>query len=380
MRESSVRNSPLPPSVEKAYHKKCIELKGRLNEIEDANDAARLRKRRIDRSIMKMRLERAFLLERLAKIQYSNADESDKSSSPPPAIQERPSRQRRSRRSPPVYDNHPDFPSPSAHASNVSVHGARLLYPGQSYGQQQQQQQQQQHRQSHASDYPSNYPPHPSQTLSAPRAIDRRAPSEFDKDEPMPLIHSLPYGTHVLILDGQAKQAPWTMRDVEPRLHLIKGLDNWPHDAQLQHIRETFYCPFDVHGNPVLLGWDEQDRNLKHIFKDDPQWRDPITPEGIRGDDPKQIAKAIPPEVNHIVSVISPDIASLSASLTSQSLQPIPHNQPSNHNAGFGGNPSGSPRQMYSREGESSDVGPGGAGGAGAGGSEGAGGFKAANR
>ena len=86
MRESSVRNSPLPPSVEKAYHKKCIELKGRLNEIEDANNAARLRKRRVDRSIMKMRLERAFLLERLAKIQYSNADESDKSSSPPPAV------------------------------------------------------------------------------------------------------------------------------------------------------------------------------------------------------------------------------------------------------------------------------------------------------
>ncbi|KAK3079687.1 hypothetical protein LTS18_004134, partial [Coniosporium uncinatum] len=37
-------NTPLPPSVEKAYYKKCIELKRRINEIEDNNDAVRLRK------------------------------------------------------------------------------------------------------------------------------------------------------------------------------------------------------------------------------------------------------------------------------------------------------------------------------------------------
>ncbi|KAF1344515.1 hypothetical protein BDV97DRAFT_55627 [Delphinella strobiligena] len=60
-------NTPLAPSVEKAYYRKCIELKRRLNDVEEANDAARLRKLRLNRAIMKMRLERAFLLEQLAK-------------------------------------------------------------------------------------------------------------------------------------------------------------------------------------------------------------------------------------------------------------------------------------------------------------------------
>ena len=81
--------TPLPPSVEKAYHDKCIALRRRLNEIEDANDAARLRKKRLDRSILKMRLERAFLLERLAKSQKldtATADESDASVSPPATV------------------------------------------------------------------------------------------------------------------------------------------------------------------------------------------------------------------------------------------------------------------------------------------------------
>lgn len=65
--EGSTANTPLAPSVEKAYYRKCIELKRRLNEVEAANDEARLRKVRLDRAILKMRLERAFLLEQLGK-------------------------------------------------------------------------------------------------------------------------------------------------------------------------------------------------------------------------------------------------------------------------------------------------------------------------
>ena len=57
----------MAPSVEKAYYRKCIELKRRLNDVEEANDGARLRKLRLNRAIMKMRLERAFLLDQLAK-------------------------------------------------------------------------------------------------------------------------------------------------------------------------------------------------------------------------------------------------------------------------------------------------------------------------
>jgi len=61
----ATKNSPLPPSVEKAYHTKCIELKRRLREVEETNDAARLRVHRLERSITKMRVERAILLDHL---------------------------------------------------------------------------------------------------------------------------------------------------------------------------------------------------------------------------------------------------------------------------------------------------------------------------
>ncbi len=61
--------APLPPSVEAAYKKKCIQLKKRLNEIEADNAAKRLRMDRNKRFIEKMRLEQAIMLEHLGKIQ-----------------------------------------------------------------------------------------------------------------------------------------------------------------------------------------------------------------------------------------------------------------------------------------------------------------------
>jgi len=72
--------------MEKAYHQKCVDLKRRLNEIEAVNDAARARKRTLNRAIMKMRLQRAIMLAHLIKSQQSNVDDSDKSSSPPPTV------------------------------------------------------------------------------------------------------------------------------------------------------------------------------------------------------------------------------------------------------------------------------------------------------
>ncbi len=76
----------LPPSVEAAYRKKCIQLKTRLNEVEEANDASRQRLARMGRSIQKMRLERAFLLESLAKRTSTNVEDSEGSPSPPPTV------------------------------------------------------------------------------------------------------------------------------------------------------------------------------------------------------------------------------------------------------------------------------------------------------
>ena len=76
----------LPPSVEEAYRRKCIQLKQRTTEVEEANDAARLRLARLKRQVEKMRLERAFLLEQLAKRTSANVEDSDGSPSPPPTV------------------------------------------------------------------------------------------------------------------------------------------------------------------------------------------------------------------------------------------------------------------------------------------------------
>jgi non-histone protein 10 len=77
---------PLPPSVEEAYRRKCIQLKQRMNEVEEANDASRQRVVRMERSIQKMRLERAFLLEQLSKRTSTNVEDSEGSPSPPPTV------------------------------------------------------------------------------------------------------------------------------------------------------------------------------------------------------------------------------------------------------------------------------------------------------
>ncbi|KAK5108755.1 hypothetical protein LTR62_007815 [Meristemomyces frigidus] len=97
--DQATQGTPLAPSVEKAYYRKCIELKRRLNEVEAANDEAKIRRVRLDRAIMKMRLERAFLLEQLSKRMESNVDGSEGSgdegqATPPP---ERPHRDKRER-------------------------------------------------------------------------------------------------------------------------------------------------------------------------------------------------------------------------------------------------------------------------------------------
>ncbi|KAJ4400751.1 hypothetical protein N0V85_005684 [Neurospora sp. IMI 360204] len=95
----------LPPSVEEAYRRKCIQLKQRTNEVEEANDAARLRLARLKRQVEKMRLERAFLLEQLAKRTSTNVEDSDGSPSPPPTPKEKPLRIKRGHRKPSAMSN-----------------------------------------------------------------------------------------------------------------------------------------------------------------------------------------------------------------------------------------------------------------------------------
>ncbi|OCK82904.1 hypothetical protein K432DRAFT_380008 [Lepidopterella palustris CBS 459.81] len=95
---TATSHKDLPPSVELAYYRKCIELRRRINDIEENNDATRLRIKRLNRAVTKMRLERAFLLEQLAQRMEYNVDESDRSSSPPPTPQDKPLRSKRSHR------------------------------------------------------------------------------------------------------------------------------------------------------------------------------------------------------------------------------------------------------------------------------------------
>lgn len=77
---------PLAPTVEEAYRRKCIQLKQRVNEVEHDNDSARLRVVRLERGVQKLRLERAFLLEQLAKRTSTNVEDSEGSPSPPPTV------------------------------------------------------------------------------------------------------------------------------------------------------------------------------------------------------------------------------------------------------------------------------------------------------
>ena len=92
----AIASKDLPPSVETAYYRKCIDLRRRITDIEDNNDGTRLRITRLNRGIQKMRLERAFLLDQLNKHMEYNVDDSDRSSSPPPTPTDKPLRSKRS--------------------------------------------------------------------------------------------------------------------------------------------------------------------------------------------------------------------------------------------------------------------------------------------
>lgn len=57
-----------------------------MADVEEANDAVRVRLARLKRQVEKQRLERAFLLEQLAKRTSTNVEDSDGSPSPPATV------------------------------------------------------------------------------------------------------------------------------------------------------------------------------------------------------------------------------------------------------------------------------------------------------
>ncbi|KAI2639478.1 hypothetical protein GGS26DRAFT_540394 [Hypomontagnella submonticulosa] len=100
MAPQNVNPPSLPPTVEEAYRRKCIQLKERTKEIEEEGKAYQLRLTRLQRQIQKLRLERAFLLEQVAKRTSTNVEDSDGSPSPPPTPKDKPLRTKRGHRKP----------------------------------------------------------------------------------------------------------------------------------------------------------------------------------------------------------------------------------------------------------------------------------------
>ncbi|CAI6334518.1 unnamed protein product [Periconia digitata] len=125
----AISQKDLPPSVETAYYRKCIDLRRRINDIEENNDATKLRIRRLNRGVQKMRLERAFLLDALNKLMEYNVDDSDQSSSTPPTPTDKPLRSKRSHRKGSPTSGLPAGSGASGvqHASPGSTHQQQTL-------------------------------------------------------------------------------------------------------------------------------------------------------------------------------------------------------------------------------------------------------------
>ncbi|KAI1373431.1 hypothetical protein F4677DRAFT_429591 [Hypoxylon crocopeplum] len=115
------QNPSLPPTVEEAYRRKCIQLKERTKEIEEESQAYQLRLDRLGRQVQKARLERAFLLEQLAKRTSTNVEDSDGSPSPPPTPKDKPLRTKRGHRKPSLLPNSEAGAGPSATFINQNL-------------------------------------------------------------------------------------------------------------------------------------------------------------------------------------------------------------------------------------------------------------------
>lgn len=67
-----------------------------------------------------------------------------------------------------------------------------------------------------------------------------------------------------------------------------------PLDVQIASIQSNAYCPYDVHGHPVVINdlRDEEGRviRLKQLFKNDTEWKDPVV-DNVRTDDPREVAR-----------------------------------------------------------------------------------------
>lgn len=80
----------LPESEETKYRQKCKDLKRRIREIEDYNEATSLSISRTKRAIQRLRLERSLILEKLEDKTSLQVDDSEGTPSPPSTPQPKP--------------------------------------------------------------------------------------------------------------------------------------------------------------------------------------------------------------------------------------------------------------------------------------------------
>jgi len=135
-------HSNLPPSVEAAYYRKCIELKRRVEEIEANNDKYRTSINRHAAAIKRLRLERAFLINTILQETDkkpepgTNQPISDESESIPPTPQEKPVRAKRAPKPPSAKNPSASSPAPPSvsdvprQSSAGAVPPAGIMAPG----------------------------------------------------------------------------------------------------------------------------------------------------------------------------------------------------------------------------------------------------------
>jgi len=113
-------------------------------------------------------------------------------------------------------------------------------------------------------------------------------PQIHNRPEQLPLIHSLPNGTSVMLIGpNEPKPAPWTIRDLGPQHQIHPTFEVWEPMRQEHYLfdEQMPYLPYDVYGKAVCVNWDKAQGRYIHVFPGDQGYIDPVK-GNIRTDTP----------------------------------------------------------------------------------------------
>ena len=243
-----------------------------------------------------MRVNRAFLLEHLKKLQENMPDvETELSESPPQTVRNLPTRPKQrfpmriNARQPQPEVNMQESRARSAQENQSIQPNGDGSHPSPQAGELGTFPQPETTR--HQSSQPSQPVPTPPQgNANAPPATYAGIPQGgyvFEGPrypppaQPLPFISALPNGTSVRLVRGEGGQtlpqpAPWTIHDLDPRHHVIEGFNKLPLEVQEREIFNRSHLPFDIHGQPVIFEFNAKTDNYQYIFPSDPAWKNPV--------------------------------------------------------------------------------------------------------